>query len=114
MFIPPLVLSNALLVCAEPQTLKVLETVLDELEISHDACHTRADAMEQAVRGQYSAVVLDFGLEGCAQVGQPARMAAPQAHSVLFALVGASTPGNRLLPYPTRPDRRRKVPRLSH
>ena len=85
---------NALLVCAERQSLKVLETVLDELEINHDACHTCADAMERAVRGQYSALVLDFDLQGCAQVGKLARMASPQQRSVLFALVGASTPVN--------------------
>ena len=85
---------NALLVCAERQSLKVLESLLDELEISHDACHCCADAMERAVRGQYSALVLDFDLEGCAQLGKLARMAAPQQRSVLFALVGASTPLN--------------------
>lgn len=85
---------NALLVCAERQSLKVLESLLDELEISHDACHCCADAIERAVSGQYSALVLDFDLEGCAQVGKLARMAAPQQRSVLFALVGASTPLN--------------------
>ena len=85
---------NALLVCAERRSLKVLETVLDELEISHDACHSCADAVERAVRGKYSALVLDFDLEGCAQVGKLARMAAPQQPSVLFALVGASPPVN--------------------
>jgi hypothetical protein len=85
---------NALLVCAERQSLKVLESLLDELEIRHDACHRCADAMERAVGGQYSALVLDFDLEGCAQIGKLARMAAPQQRSVLFALVGASTPLN--------------------
>ena len=41
-----------MLVCAERQSLKVLETVLDELEISHDACHSCADAVERAVTDQ--------------------------------------------------------------
>lgn len=85
---------NALLVCAERHSLKVLESVLDELEIGHDVCQSTAEAMERAVRGQYSALVLDFDLDGCTQVGKLARMAAPQRPSVLFALLGASTPVN--------------------
>ena len=89
---------NALLVCAERQSLKVLESLLDELEIRHDACHRCADAMERAVRGQYSALVLDFDLEGCAQIGKLARMAAPQQRSVLFALVGALHSAERHIP----------------
>jgi hypothetical protein len=82
---------NALLVCAERQSLKVLGSVLDELEIGHESCQTCGDAIERAVRGQYSALVLDFDLAGAAQVGKLARVAAPQRRSVLFALVGASS-----------------------
>jgi hypothetical protein len=82
---------NALLVCAERHSLNILEAVLNELEIGHEACQSCSDAMERAVRGQYSALVLDFDLENAAQVGKLARVAAPQRRSVLFALVGASS-----------------------
>jgi hypothetical protein len=82
---------NALLVCMERHSLKVLGAVLDELEIAHEVCQSSGEAIERAVRGQYSALVLDFDLQGAIQVGKLARMAAPQRPSVLFALVGALT-----------------------
>jgi DNA-binding NtrC family response regulator len=82
---------NALLLCAERHSLKVLEAVLDELEIGHEVCQSSGEAMERAVRGHYSALVLDFDVEGAAQIGKLARMAGPQRRSVLFALVGTST-----------------------
>jgi hypothetical protein len=82
---------NALLVCAERHSLRTLESIFTELDISHEPCQTCSDAMERAVRGHYSALVLDFDLPGAAQVAKLARVAAPQRRSVLFALVGASS-----------------------
>lgn len=82
---------NALLVCAEPHSLNILEAVLNELDIGHESCPSCRDAIERAVRGQYSALMLDFDLENAAQIGKLARVAAPQPRSVLFALVGASS-----------------------
>ena len=82
---------NALLVCAERHSLNILEAVLNELDIGHETCPSCRDAMERAVRGQYSALMLDFDLENAAQIGKLARVAAPQRRSVLFALVGASS-----------------------
>ncbi len=82
---------NALLVCAERTSLKVLETVLSELEIAHEVCPSPSEALERAVRGQYSALVLDFDVPGTAQVAKLARIATPQRRSVLFALVGAAS-----------------------
>src|SRR5262249_20221048 len=46
--------------------------------------------IERAVKEQFSALLLDFDVEGAAQVGKLARMAAPQRRSILFAVVGAS------------------------
>ena len=83
---------NALLMCRNQQSLRVLAEALDELEIAQEVCLSAPEAMELLVRKHYSALVLDFDIPAAAQVARIARMAAPQKRPVVFAIIGAMTP----------------------
>jgi ActR/RegA family two-component response regulator len=85
---------NALLVCQERKSLTVVEPILDELQIEREICPSASEAMERVVRGQYSAIVLDFDLHGAAQVAKMARVAESGKRSILFALIGTSPAAN--------------------
>jgi hypothetical protein len=82
---------NALLMCREHHSLGVLTAAMDERGIEQEVCLSAADAMELIVQGRYSALVLDFDLEGAAQVARLARMAPPNRRPVIFAIIGALT-----------------------
>jgi len=82
---------NALLLCSDQPSLRVITAALDELEIEPEACLSAQEAMERLVQGYYSALVLDFDLPAAAQVAKLARMAPPERRPVVFAMIGAST-----------------------
>lgn len=82
---------NALLVSQDPPSLRVLRAMLDALEIEHQLCSSSGEAVELLVQGHWSALVLDFDLEGAGQVAAIARMVSPQRRPVVFAMVSAFT-----------------------
>jgi len=82
---------NALLMCWEQQSLRVLAAALDDLDIEHEVCVSASEAMESMMRGHYSALVLDFDVPGASQVARMARQAPPQRRPVIFAMIGALT-----------------------
>jgi CheY-like chemotaxis protein len=82
---------NALLMCRDQESLRVLAAALNELAIEQEACLSAPEAMELLVQEHYSALVLDFDLPAAAQVARMARMAPPQRRPVVFAMIGALT-----------------------
>jgi CheY-like chemotaxis protein len=80
---------NALLVSQDRSSLRVLEALLDALQIEHQTCDSSGKAVELMVHGHHSALVLDFDLQGAALV---ARMASLERRPVMFAMVSAFTP----------------------
>jgi CheY-like chemotaxis protein len=82
---------NALLMCREHDSLRMLVGALDELGIEEEVCVSEAEAMEVLALGQYSALVVDFDLPGGAQVARMARLAPAQRRPVVFAMIGELT-----------------------
>ena len=82
---------NALLMCREQQSLRVLADAFDELEIDQEVCPSAAEALELIVQGHYSALVLDFDLPAAGQVARMARLAPPKQRPVIFAMIDALT-----------------------
>jgi DNA-binding NtrC family response regulator len=83
---------NALLVSQDRPSLRVLEALLDVLQIEHQTCQSASEAVELMVHGHRSALMMDFDLPGAGQVAQMARMASAQRRPVVFAMVSAFTP----------------------
>lgn len=82
---------NALLMCREHESLRMLVRVLEELEIGEEVCVSELEAMELLALGHYSALVVDFDLPGAAQLARMARLAPAQRRPVVFALIDALT-----------------------
>jgi CheY-like chemotaxis protein len=82
---------NALLMCRDQDSLRILVGALDELEIDEEVCVSEAEAMELLALGQYSALVVDFDLPGGAQVARMARLAPAHRRPVVFAMIGGLT-----------------------
>jgi CheY-like chemotaxis protein len=82
---------NALLMCREHESLRMLVGALAELEIDEEVCVSEPEAMELLALGHYSALVVDFDLPGAAQVARMARLAPAQRRPVVFALIDALT-----------------------
>ena len=82
---------NALLMCRDQDSLRVLAAALDEMGIEQEVCLSVPEAVELLMRGHYSALVLDFDLPAAAQLARMARMALPQRRPVVFAMIGALT-----------------------
>ena len=82
---------NALLMCREHESLRMLVGALDELGIDEEVCVSEPEAMELLALGHYSALIVDFDLPGAAQVVHMARLAPAQRRPVVFALIGALT-----------------------
>src|SRR5437870_3320982 len=82
---------NALLLCRNQSSLRMLGAALDELEIEPEICLSSSEAMELLAHGHYSALVLDFDVPNAPQVARMARLAAPQRRPVVFAMIGALT-----------------------
>ena len=82
---------KALLMCRNRQSLRLMVSALDKAEMAFDSCDSAQEAIELIVRGRYSALVLDYDLPGAGQVAKLARLAPPEARSVVFAMMGNST-----------------------
>jgi CheY-like chemotaxis protein len=82
---------NALLLCRDQQSLRMLAAALDEFGIEYETCVSSSDTMELLAHGHYSALVLDFDVAGAQQVARLARLAPPQRRPVVFAMIGART-----------------------
>lgn len=83
--------SNALLVCRNQSSLRLIAAALDEMNIEQEVCLSSAEAMELLVREHYSAVVVDFDLPAAVQVARLVHMAPPHQRPVVFAMIGATT-----------------------
>lgn len=82
---------NALLMCRNQESLRVLAAALDEMRLEQKVCLSAPEAMELLMQGHYSALVLDFDLPAAAQVARIAHMAPAQRRPVVFAMIGALT-----------------------
>ena len=82
---------NALLMCQEQQSLRVLAAALDELELEREVCLSAAEATELMVQRPYSALVLDFDLPDAPLLTRLARLVPPHRRPVIFAMIGALT-----------------------
>jgi CheY-like chemotaxis protein len=82
---------NALLMCREHESLRMLVAALEELEIDDEVCVSEPEAMELMALGYYSALVVDFDLPGAAQLAHMARLAPAQRRPVVFAMINERT-----------------------
>ena len=82
---------NALLMCREHESLRVMAAALDYLAIEQEVCLAAPEAMEAMAQNHYSALVLDFDLPAAGQVARMARSAPAQRRPVVFAMIGALT-----------------------
>jgi len=82
---------NALLMCREHDSLRMLVGALDELGINEEVCASEPEAMQLLALGYYSALVVDFDLPGAAQIVHMARLAPAKRRPVVFALIGERT-----------------------
>ena len=82
---------NALLMCREPQSLRVLAAAMDALEIEQEVCVSAPQALELLAQRFYSALMVDFDLPTAAQLVRLARVAPAQRRPVVFAVIGACT-----------------------
>jgi CheY-like chemotaxis protein len=82
---------NALLMCREQQSLRMLARALDEFEIEQEVCLSAHETIELTTQGHCSALVLDFDLPGAILVARVARMMPSHRRPVIFAMIGAST-----------------------
>jgi len=82
---------NALLMCRDHQSLRLLAAGMDQLEIEKEVCPSVTDAVELLTQRYFSALVVDFELPAAVQVARLARMAPPRRRPVLFAMIGERT-----------------------
>jgi CheY-like chemotaxis protein len=82
---------NALLMCRQLDSLRILVAALDEVEVEQEACVNAVEAMELLAQGFYSALVVDFDLPSAATVARMARLAPAQRRPVVFALINPHT-----------------------
>jgi CheY-like chemotaxis protein len=82
---------NALLMCREHESMRVLVSALEDLEIDEELCASGPQAMELLALGHYSALVVDFDLPGAAQVVKMARLSPAPRRPVVFAMIDALT-----------------------
>lgn len=82
---------NALLMCREPQSVRVLAAVMDELHIEREMCASTAEALELLAQRYYSGLVADFDVDMAVQLVRLARMAPAQRRPVVFGVIGALT-----------------------
>lgn len=82
---------NALVMCRDEASIRLLSAALDELEIDQEICVSSAEAMELLVQRHYSALVLDFDLPAASQTVRLARSADAKRRPVVFAVIGNTT-----------------------
>ena len=82
---------NVLLMCREPQSLRVLAAAMDKLGIEQEVCLSAPQAMELLAQRSYSALVVGFDLPTAGPLVRLARLAPAQRRPVVFAMIGALT-----------------------
>ena len=82
---------NALLMCREPQSARVLSAALDELNIRQELCASTSEALELLAQRYFSALLADFDVPLAYQLVRLARMAPAQRRPVVFGVIGALT-----------------------
>ena len=82
---------NALLMCRQLDSLRILVAALEHHDVDLEACATAPEAMELLAQDFYSALLVDFELPGAATVARMARLAPAQRRPVVFAAVDLHT-----------------------
>ena len=82
---------NALVMCREQQSLRVLAMAMDELQIEGQVCGSAPEALDLMTQEHCSALVLDFDLPNAVMVARMARLAPAHRRPVVFAMIGALT-----------------------
>jgi CheY-like chemotaxis protein len=83
---------NALLMCRNQPSVKLVASVLEEIDVIGEVCGSESDATDLILQRPYSAVVVDFDLPGASQVASMVRALTDDRKPILFAMIGASTP----------------------
>jgi CheY-like chemotaxis protein len=81
---------NALLMCRDQSTIRLVKAALEELGIEAEACVSASEAMELLVRKHYSALIVDLDLPAAVQSVRLARSADAKRRPVVFTLIGAT------------------------
>src|SRR6266849_7637326 len=84
--------SAAVVLCHDTPSLQTLKAALRDLGIAPVVCRTHHQAMELALEGKYSMLIVDFELPGAGEVTRMAANLAPGQRPVVIAL-GAMWPG---------------------
>ena len=82
---------NALMMCREPQSARVLAAALDEVKIQQEVCVSSTEALQCLAQRYYSALIADFDVDMAAELVRLARMAPAQRRPVVFGVIGALT-----------------------
>lgn len=82
---------NALVMCGDNHSLRLLEKALDEVEMDPEVCPSAPEALDRTVVQHYSALILDFDLPGAAIVARMARLVPSSRRPVIFGMIGAFT-----------------------
>jgi CheY-like chemotaxis protein len=83
---------SALLVSRDRAALLLLQTTLDVLQIDSQVCYSAEEAIDAAVHGDYSALLLDCDVPQVAQVARMAHIAAGARQPLVGAMMGFSSP----------------------
>jgi CheY-like chemotaxis protein len=83
---------NALLMCRNQQSVRLITAVLNESHVGAQVCGSAADASDLLLRIPYSAIILDFDLPDASQTASMVRALTGDRKPILFAMIGAMTP----------------------
>lgn len=82
---------NALVLCRESHSLRVLGPAFDQMGIEADVCVSVTDALGALALKHYSALVVDFDLPSADHVVRMARFRPMQRRPVAFVMIGVHT-----------------------
>jgi CheY-like chemotaxis protein len=82
---------NALCMCRDQRSLRVLRPALDEVGIQAELRSSAADAVDALAKAHYSALLLDFDLMDATIVARAGRLRPADRRPVAFAMIGALT-----------------------
>jgi len=82
---------NALVLCREPHSLRVLGPALEQMGIEADVCVSVSEALELLALKHYAALLVDFDLPSAEHVVRMARFRPMQRRPVAFVMIGAHT-----------------------
>lgn len=83
---------SALLVSRDRAALLLLQTTLEVLEVQTQICYSPEEAIDAAVHGDYSALLLDCDVPQVAQVARMAHIAGKDRKPLIGAMMGFSSP----------------------